>query len=66
MKNNPTINGFLRSIAIFGNMVYVLWILYNGINEGFRANLVSIVSYVGLICLLILNIYLLSKRQRKT
>jgi hypothetical protein len=50
-------------IAIFGNAIYVLWILRNGINEGFSGTIVQIVSLTGLIFLLILNIILLSRKS---
>jgi hypothetical protein len=40
--------GFFRYVAMIGNVVYVLWILRNGINEGFRGTTVQIVSYIGI------------------
>jgi hypothetical protein len=55
----------LRYLAIAGNVAFVLWILRNGINEGFKATPVEIVSYVGLVILLLLNTFLLLERQRK-
>jgi len=45
----------LRYIAILGNLVYILWILYNGINEGFNATPVQVISYIGILLLLILD-----------
>jgi hypothetical protein len=63
-KESPTIK-FLRYLTIIGNAIFVLWILYNGIDEGFKANLVQIVSYLSLIFLLILNIFLLFRSQGK-
>jgi hypothetical protein len=65
MKKRDT----LRYVAIAGNMLFVLWILYNGINEGFRGTPVEIVSYVGLVVLLLLNAILLilvGGRQKET
>ncbi len=51
---------FIRYIAITGNIAYILWILYNGIDEGFKdIGIVQIVSLVGLLILLALNIFLL-------
>lgn len=58
-----------RYVAIAGNILFALWILYNGVNEGFRGTPVEIVSYVGLVVLLPLNAILLilvGRRQRKT
>jgi hypothetical protein len=65
MKNDPIIYKFLRFIAIIGNLIFVLWILRNGINEGFNANIVQVVSYISLIFLLVLNAFLLYSSQRK-
>lgn len=54
-----------KYLAIAGNVMYVLWILYNGMNEGFQGTTLEIVSYLGLILLLIINSILLSLRQEK-
>ena len=54
----------LRYAAILGNVVYILWVTYNGINEGFSGSPVQIVSYIGLVALLILNIVLLTMYKR--
>ncbi len=54
-----------KYVAIAGNIIFILWILYNGINEGLKSTLVEKVSYAGLIGLLTINsILLLSKRQQ--
>lgn len=54
----------LQYIALFGNAIYILWISYNAIDEGFRGvGNVQAVSLGGLVCLLILNIFLLRKRN---
>lgn len=47
-------------LAIVGNVAYFLWILVNGIDEGFRGTLVQYVSFTGMLVLLILNTVLLS------
>lgn len=52
----------LRSLAIVGNGLFILWITYNGINEGFSGTLPEIVSYICLVLLLGLNILLLSRK----
>jgi len=50
----------LRNIAIGVNALYILWMIYNGIDEGFQAaSIVQLVSAIGMICLLVLNIFLL-------
>ncbi len=49
----------LRYIVIAGNVVYILWITYNGIDEGFSGTVIRISSYLGLIIVLVLNTFLL-------
>ena len=56
MKRIPI---WLSYLAVAGNLVYVLWIVRNGINEGLRATTVELVSMIGLILLLGLNSLLL-------
>lgn len=55
---------WLRYTVIAGNVVYFLWILRNGIDEGFRATPVQAVSIAGLLVLLAVNTFLLSRRER--
>jgi hypothetical protein len=55
---------YLRYIAITGDAIYVLWILRNGINEGFHTiKSVQAISLSGLLLLLALNLYLLWKQK---
>ena len=61
--SKTAIYNLLRYAAILGNGVYFLWILYNGINEGFSASSVQVVSYIGMLFLLILNILLLYRKN---
>ena len=52
---------FLRPlvrIAILGNVIYILWLVRNAIDSGFKIN-VEAVAVMGLLFLLILNITLL-------
>jgi hypothetical protein len=53
----------LRYAVIAGNILFVLWILYNGISEGFRGTRHEVLSYIGLIVLLVLNSLFLIGRQ---
>ena len=51
----------LRYLAIAGNIIFVLWILYNGIDEGFQATAPSqMLLYIGMMIILSLNAALLS------
>lgn len=49
----------MRFAAISGNILFILWVTYNGVKEGFRGTLPEKVSYAGLMCLLALNSYLI-------
>jgi hypothetical protein len=62
--NSGRLISLLKYIAIAGNIIFVLWILYNGFNEGFKATGPEMVSYVGLILLLALNCILLGLKPR--
>lgn len=59
----------LSVAAIAGNILFILWMTYNGINEHFEGVRVTIyqeLSYIGLTILLILNSFLiLSGRRQK-
>jgi len=58
METKPLI-AFLRYAAICGNILFVLWILFNAMDEGFQGTLPEKLSAVGLIGLLIVNCILL-------
>jgi hypothetical protein len=51
---------FFCYLAIIGNILIVLWILYNVIDEGFQGTIYQIASAIGLILLLTLETVLLS------
>jgi len=61
-KSNKIYNA-LRYIAIMGNIIYFLWILYNGISEGF-ANIATVqnISLIGLMILLLFNAILFFRK----
>jgi hypothetical protein len=46
--------------TILGNIVFVLWIIYNAIDEGFQGTIYQIASAIGLILLLSLETMLLA------
>ena len=48
----------MRFVAVFGNLLFIGWIIYNAIHEGLRGTLPEVVSCLVLICLLVLNSYL--------
>ena len=63
MDKNFKIYKILRIIAVIGNVLYFLWILYNGIDERF-ANIGTVqgVSLIGLMVLLVINIFLFFRK----
>ena len=54
-----------RKAAVAGNVLMVLWIIYNAIDEGFRASNVQKASSVGLVLLLGLNTALLIGKTKR-
>jgi hypothetical protein len=48
----------MRFAAVFGNLLFILWIIYNAIHEGLRGTIPEIISCLFLIGLLALNSYL--------
>jgi hypothetical protein len=63
MKNINLYNLF-KYLAIAGNALFILWVTYNGIDEGFRGTLVQKVSYAGLMLLLVLNTVLILRKEK--
>ena len=56
---------FLRYVVIAGNVLFLFFILFNGINEGFRATMTEKFYYVGLMALLAFNSFLLLSSGKK-
>ena len=53
----------LRRLAVVGNIVFALWIFYNGINESFQATLIEKIAYIALMFLLAVNAFLLWRKS---
>jgi len=56
---NLSLSTFFKYLAIAGNVLFILWVTYNGIDEGFHGTMVQKASYVGLMMLLVLNTVLI-------
>jgi hypothetical protein len=56
---NKQVISFIRLGAILGNILFIMWVSYNAIHEGFSGTLPEKISYVGLMALLTTNIFLL-------
>jgi len=64
MGKTSKIYNIIWYIVIFGNLVYILFLLYNGIDEGFKdIGSVQSIAPIGMIFLLILNIALLYRAR---
>ncbi len=63
-KENSPIIELLSWLAIAGNILFVLWILYNGINESFQGTTIEKISYITLMGLLAVNAFLLLRKTR--
>ena len=61
----PEVIILLKYLTITGNILFILWISFNAMSEGFTGTLVEKVSGSTLILLLFLNIFLIYK-SRKT
>ena len=64
MRNKQSIF-FLRYAAMVGNALFILWILFNGIKEGFKAPLTENFHYIAVMELLAINIFLLLSRTQQ-
>ena len=64
-KKSPLLE-MLSLIAIIGDIFFVLWILYNGINESFQGTTIEKFSYITLMGLLAVNAFLLIRNPRKS
>lgn len=58
------VRSWIRHFVIAGNAVFVLWIIRNGMEAGFRGRPVEVASWVGLIALLVLNAVLLWREDK--
>lgn len=50
---------YLSNTAVAGGVLFVAWLLFNGMDEGWNASPVQLASYLVLIALLALNAVLL-------
>ena len=61
---NINLSTLFKYLAIAGNVLFILWVTYNGIDEGFSGTLVQKVSYVGLMLLLALDTVLILRKGK--
>jgi hypothetical protein len=68
-KEKTTLIMLLSRAAVAGNILFILWMSYNGINEHFEGVKVTIyqkLSYIGLTGLLIVNSFLILRGKRES
>jgi hypothetical protein len=63
-KEKSTLVNLLSWSAITDNILFMLWISYNGINEHFKGTIYQKMSYVGLMGLLAINIFLILRKGK--
>jgi hypothetical protein len=64
-KKKPPFVELLSFAAIAGNILFVLWILYNGMDEKFQGTTIEKVSSSTLVVLLAVNALLLIRKIKK-
>ena len=55
----------LRILAIAGNILFILWILFNAMDSGWKGTVYQILSAVVLIALLLVNTYFISGQLKR-
>jgi|BarGraIncu00421A_1022006.scaffolds.fasta_scaffold57717_2 hypothetical protein len=63
-KENSVLIKFLSWIALAGNILFMLWITYNGIAEHFKGTVYEKISYIGLMGLFVINIILILRKVK--
>ncbi len=60
------LNSLLRYAALAGNILFIIWISFNAIDEGFKGTLIQKLSGIGMVGLLILNcVFLINSNKKK-
>jgi len=62
--NNKQLIDLLRYAAIAGNILFILWISFSAMDEGFRGALIEKVSGITLIMLLATNSFFLLRKEK--
>lgn len=60
--NNTKLLSLFTYTAVTGNIVFILWIMFNAMDEGFKGTLPEKASMIGLIGLLALNSTLIANK----
>jgi hypothetical protein len=66
MKKRKSILIEVLTIAsLVGNILFMLWISYNGLKEHFKGTVYEKLSYFGLMILLIINSFLILRKNQR-
>jgi hypothetical protein len=63
-KETSVLIMFLTWAALAGNILFMLWISYNGISEHFRGTVYEKLSYISLMVLLAINSILVLRKRK--
>jgi hypothetical protein len=63
-KDTSELIKLLTLAALAGNILFMLWISYNGISEHFRGTIYQKLSYIGLMGLLVINCILILRKSK--
>jgi hypothetical protein len=55
----------LRFLAIAGNALFVLWVLFNAMDSEWKGTIYQILSSIALVALLLINIVFLVMQSKK-
>ena len=55
----------LTLAALVGNILFILWMTYNGLQEHFNGTIYEKLSYIVLTLLLIINSYLILRKNKR-
>jgi hypothetical protein len=61
---NKLLISLLRYAALTGNILFCLWITFNGLKAGFSGTIYEKLSYIGLMLLLTINSFLILSRMK--
>jgi hypothetical protein len=64
-KGKSILIELLTIAALIGNLLFMLWITYNGLHEHFRGTVYEKLSYIGLMGLLIINSLLILRKNKR-
>lgn len=62
-KNSVDATTVIKYVALIGNGLYILWVILKGVSQGFQWTPAQIMTYVFLLFLMGINIFLLVSKE---